>query len=72
LADSRVIIDAKTVDGFTALHLVAEGGENPHPRTGGDVRPWEDRCQVVRMLLQAEQQRRARNLDCNLNKEDVL
>ncbi len=71
LADSRVIIDAKTVDGFTALHLVAEGGENNHPHAGG-VRPWQDRCQVVRMLLEAEQQQRARNLPCNLNKEDVL
>jgi ankyrin repeat protein len=46
LADSRVIIDAKTVDGFTALHLVAEGGENNHPHAGS-VRPWQDRCQVV-------------------------
>ncbi|CAM6010036.1 unnamed protein product [Sphagnum balticum] len=71
LADSRVIIDAKTVDGFTALHLVAEGGENSHPE-GGDVRPLQDRCQVVRMLLEAEQQQRARNLPCNLNKDDVL
>jgi ankyrin repeat protein len=71
LADSRVTIDAKTVDGFTALHLVAEGGENPH-RDAGGVRPWQDRCQVVRMLLEAERQRRARNLPCNLNKEDVL
>jgi ankyrin repeat protein len=71
LADSRVIIDAKTEDGFTALHLVAEGGENHHPHAG-IVRPSKDRCQVVGMLLQAEQQRRARNLDCNLNKEDVL
>jgi hypothetical protein len=72
LADSRVIIDAKTVDGFTALHLVAEGGENNHPYTGGGVRPWRDRCQVVRMLREAEQQQRARNFPCNLNKEDVL
>ncbi|CAM6032400.1 unnamed protein product [Sphagnum compactum] len=71
LADSRVTIDAKTVDGFTALHLVAEGGQNNHPHAGG-VRPWQDRCQVVRMLLEAEQQQRARNLPCNLNKEDVL
>ncbi len=71
LADSRVTIDAKTVDGFTALHLVAEGGENHH-RDAGGVRPWQDRCQVVRMLLEAERQRRARNLPCNLNKEDVL
>ncbi|KAH8913140.1 hypothetical protein BDL97_07G113300 [Sphagnum fallax] len=71
LAHSRVTIDAKTVDGFTALHLVAEGGENHHPDAGG-VRPWEDRCQVVRMLLEAERQRRARNLPCNLNKQDVL
>ncbi len=71
LADSRVIIDAKTVDGFTALHLVAEGGENHHPHAGG-VRPWQDRCRVVRMLLEAERQRRARNLPCNLNKADVL
>ncbi|CAK9276673.1 unnamed protein product [Sphagnum jensenii] len=72
LADPRVIIDARTVDGFTALHLVAEGGENNHPHTGGGVRPWQDRCQVVRMLLQAERQQRARNLPCNLNKGDVL
>ncbi|CAM6058750.1 unnamed protein product [Sphagnum tenellum] len=71
LADSRVIIDAKTEDGFTALHLVAEGGENHHPHAGG-VRPWQDRCQVVRMLLQAERQQRARNLPCNLNNKDVL
>ncbi|CAK9206328.1 unnamed protein product [Sphagnum troendelagicum] len=71
LADSRVIIDAKTVDGFTALHLVAEGGENNH-LDAGSVRPWQDRCQVVRMLLEAEQQQRARNLPCNLNKQDVL
>jgi ankyrin repeat protein len=71
LAHSRVTIDAKTVDGFTALHLVAEGGENHHPDAGG-VRPWEDRCQVVRMLLEAERQQRARNLPCNLNKQDVL
>jgi hypothetical protein len=71
LADSRVIIDAETVDGFTALHLVAEGGENYHPHAGG-VRPWQDRCQVVRMLLEAERQQRARNLPCNLNTEDVL
>jgi len=71
LADSRVIIDARTVDGFTALHLVAEGGDNNHPHAGS-VRPWQDRCQVVRMLLEAEQQQRARNLPRNLNKEDVL
>ncbi|CAK9275555.1 unnamed protein product [Sphagnum jensenii] len=71
LADSRVRIDAKTVDGFTALHLVAEGGENHH-REAASVRPWQDRCQVVRMLLEAERQQRARNLPCNLNKEDVL
>ncbi|CAK9232363.1 unnamed protein product [Sphagnum troendelagicum] len=69
LADSRVIIDAKTVDGFTALHLVAEGGEKNY---AGGVRPWQDRCQVVRMLLESERQQRAQNLPCNLNKEDVL
>ncbi|CAK9276674.1 unnamed protein product [Sphagnum jensenii] len=71
LADSRVIIDAKTEDGFTALHLVAEGSENYHPHAGG-IRPWQDRCQVVQMLLEAERQQRARNLPCNLNNEDVL
>ncbi|CAK9232361.1 unnamed protein product [Sphagnum troendelagicum] len=71
LADPRVIIDARTVDGFTALHLVAEGGENHHLHAGG-VRPWQDRCQVVRMLLEAERQQRARNLPCNLNNKDVL
>jgi hypothetical protein len=71
LADSKMIIDAKIVDRFTTLHLVAKGGKNHHPHAGG-LRPWQDKCEVLQMLLEGKQQQRARNIPCNLNKEDVL
>jgi serine/threonine-protein phosphatase 6 regulatory ankyrin repeat subunit B len=71
LNDRRVVIDAKTVDGLTALHLVAEGREDldSNPQI---IRSQEDRCNVVRMLLEAEKQRRSSNVDCHLNQSDVL
>lgn len=71
LNDRRVVIDAKTVDGLTALHLVAEGREDldSNPRI---IRSQEDRCNVVRLLLEAEKQRRSSNVDCHLNQSDVL
>ncbi|CAM6061555.1 unnamed protein product [Sphagnum tenellum] len=71
LNDPRVVIDAKTVDGLTALHLVAEGREDldSNPQI---IRSQEDRCNVVRMLLEAEKQRRSSNVDCHLNQSDVL
>ncbi|CAM6038727.1 unnamed protein product [Sphagnum compactum] len=66
---ARLRIDAKTVDGFTALHLVAEG----HVESSEEQsRPHEDRCKVVRMLLEAEKQRRLSGVDCHLNERDVL
>jgi len=71
LEDARLRIDAKTVDGFTALHLVAEG----HVESGDfeeQSRPPEDRCKVVRMLLEAEKQRKLSGADCHLNDTDVL
>jgi ankyrin repeat protein len=71
LEDARLRIDAKTVDGFTALHLVAEG----HVESGDfeeQSRPHEDRCKVVRILLEAEKQRRLSGVDCHLNERDVL
>ncbi len=69
LEDARLRLDAKTVDGFTALHLVAEG----HVESS-DIksRPHEDRCKVVRMLLEAEKQRRLSGVDCHLDERDVL
>jgi ankyrin repeat protein len=71
LNDQRVVIDAKTVDGLTALHLVAEGREDldSNPQI---IRSQEDRCNVVRMLLEAEKKRRSSNVDCHLNQSDVL
>jgi serine/threonine-protein phosphatase 6 regulatory ankyrin repeat subunit B len=71
LNDRRVVIDAKTVDGLTALHLVAEGREDldSNPQI---IRSQEDRCNVVRMLLEAEKQRRSSDVDCHLNQSDVL
>jgi serine/threonine-protein phosphatase 6 regulatory ankyrin repeat subunit B len=71
LNDPRVVIDAKTIDGLTALHLVAEGREDldSNPQI---IRSQEDRCNVVRMLLEAEKQRRSSNVDCHLNQSDVL
>jgi len=71
LNDRRVVIDAKTVDGLTALHLVAEGREDldSNPQI---IRSQEDRCNVVRLLLEAEKQRRSSNVDCHLNQSDVL
>jgi serine/threonine-protein phosphatase 6 regulatory ankyrin repeat subunit B len=71
LNDRRLVIDAKTVDGLTALHLVAEGREDldSNPQI---IRSEEDRCNVVRMLLEAEKQRRSSNVDCHLNQSDVL
>ncbi|CAM6038729.1 unnamed protein product [Sphagnum compactum] len=69
LEDARLRIDAKTVDGFTALHLVAEG----HVESSEEQsRLHEDRCKVVRMLLEAEKQRRLSGVDCHLNERDVL
>jgi cytohesin len=69
LADKRLQIDAKTVDGFTALHLVAKG----HVESSEELsRPPEARCKVVRMLLEAEKQRRLSGADCHLNERDVL
>ncbi|CAN5962271.1 unnamed protein product [Sphagnum jensenii] len=71
LENEGLRIDAKTVDGFTALHLVAEG----HVESGDfeeQSRPHEDRCKVVRMLLEAEKQRRLSGVDCHLNERDVL
>ncbi len=69
LEDARLRIDAKTVDGFTALHLVAEG----HVESSDiQSRPHEDRCKVVRMLLEAEKQRRLSGVDCHLDERDVL
>ncbi|CAK9212606.1 unnamed protein product [Sphagnum troendelagicum] len=71
LNDPRVVIDAKTVDGLTALHLVAEGREDldSNPQV---IRSQEDRCNVVRMLLEAEKKRRSSNVHCHLNQSDVL
>ncbi|CAK9266134.1 unnamed protein product [Sphagnum jensenii] len=71
LNDPRVVIDAKTVDGLTALHLVAEGREDldSNPQI---IRSQEDRCNVVRMLLEAEKKRRSSNVHCHLNQSDVL
>ncbi len=69
LEDARLQIHAKTIDGFTALHLVAEG----HVESSEEQsRPHEDRCKVVQMLLEAEKQRRLSGVDCHLNKIDVL
>jgi ankyrin repeat protein len=71
LEDERLRIDAKTFDGFTALHLVAEG----HVESScfeGLSRPHEDRCKVVRILLDVEQQRRLSGVYCHLNERDVL
>jgi len=69
LEDARLRIDAKTVDGLTALHLVAPG----HVESSEEQsRPHEDRCKVVRMLLEAEKQRRLSGVDCHLNGRDVL
>ncbi|CAK9264898.1 unnamed protein product [Sphagnum jensenii] len=71
LEDARLRIDAKTVDGFTALHLVAEGRVESLD-FDEQSRPHEDRCKVVRMLLEAEKQRRLWGVDCHLNEGDVL
>jgi len=69
LENEGLRIDAKTVDGFTALHLVAEG----HVESSDiQSRPHEDRCKVVRMLLEAEKQRRLSGVDCHLDERDNL
>jgi serine/threonine-protein phosphatase 6 regulatory ankyrin repeat subunit B len=67
--DPRVKVDATTDLGFTALHLVAEGDENPD-RDLGSRRPQEDRCKVVHMLLQAQRTLRSSDVGCHLNRSD--
>jgi ankyrin repeat protein len=67
--DPRVKVDANTDVGLTALHLVAEGDENPD-RDLGSRRPQEDRCKVVQMLLQAERTLRSSDVGCRLNRSD--
>jgi ankyrin repeat protein len=64
-----VNVDAQTELGLTALHLVAEGDENPD-RDLGSRRPQEDRCKVVQMLLQAERTPRSSDVGCHLNRSD--
>jgi ankyrin repeat protein len=71
IKDPRVNVDAKTDVGLTALHLVAEGDENPD-RGLGSRRPQEDRCKVVQMLLQAERTLRSSDVGCHLNRSDDL
>jgi len=67
--DRRVEVDATTRVGLTALHLVAEGDENPD-RDLGSRRPQEDRYKVVQMLLQAERTLRSSVVGCHLNRSD--
>jgi len=67
--DPRVKVDAKTEGGLTALHLVAEGDENPDSDLGSR-RLQEDRCKVVQMLLQAERTLRSSDVGCHLNRID--
>jgi ankyrin repeat protein len=67
--DPRVKVDAQAEGGLTALHLVAEGDENPD-RDLGSRRPQEDRCKVVQMLLQAETTLRSSDVGCHLNRID--
>ncbi|CAM6040552.1 unnamed protein product [Sphagnum compactum] len=69
IKDPSVNVDASTNVGLTALHLVAEGDENPD-RDLGSRRPQEDRCKVVQMLLQAERTPRASDVGCHLNRID--
>ncbi len=69
IKDRRVKVDAQTRVGFTALHLVAEGDENPGFELG-IWQPQEDRCKVVRMLLQAERTLRSSDVGCHLNRSD--
>jgi ankyrin repeat protein len=71
IKDPRVKVDTKTEVGLTALHLVAEGDENPD-RDLGSRRPQEDRCKVVQMLLQAQRTLRSSHVACHLNRSDDL
>jgi ankyrin repeat protein len=69
IKDPSVNVDANTDLGLTALHLVAEGDENPDGDLGSR-RPQEDRCKVVQMLLQAERTLRSSDVGCHLNRID--
>ncbi|CAM6061554.1 unnamed protein product [Sphagnum tenellum] len=69
LQQPRIDVNATALRELTPLHMPAREDLDSNPQI---IRSQEDRCNVVRMLLEAEKQRRSSNIDCHLNQSDVL